>query len=152
MGDPRHGPAPGSGRLSFAALSDRLAEWPGHRLFTVMAYGGGSSRRLWSSRPDIWPQGGAKPLPQDSELYRIVVARGVPRLVEGRAAIEAAFADHALILAAGCCSAINMPVRWQGRTLGALNLLHQAGHYSGLDFGRLAVLADTAAPLLAMRA
>ena len=152
MGDPWHGPAPGSGRLSFAALSDRLAEWPGHRLFTVMAYESGSSRRLWSSRPDIWPAGGAKPLPQDSELYRIVVAGGLPRLVEGRAAIEAAFADHAQILAAGCCSAINMPVLWQGRTLGALNLLHEAGHYAGLDFGRLAVLADAAAPLLTMQA
>ena len=71
--------------------------------------------------------------------------------MEGRAAIEAAFADHALILAAGCGSCLNMPVRVDGRTIGALNLLHVAGHYAGTDLDRLAGLADAAAPLFAMQ-
>jgi hypothetical protein len=113
-----------------------------------MAYGGGTSRRLWSSHPDIWPPGGEKPLPRDSELFRVVVGQGLPRLLDGAEAMRAAFADHALILAAGLEAAVNMPVRHQGRTLGALNLLHQAGHYAGLDLSRLVALADGAAPLL----
>jgi hypothetical protein len=98
-----------------------------------MAYGEGTSRRLWSSHPDIWPPGGDKPLPTDSELFRVVVGQGLPRLLDGAEAMQAA---------------VNIPVRHQGRTLGALNLLHQARHYAGLDLSRLVALADGAAPLL----
>ncbi len=134
--------------VDFPGLAAALAEWPGYRLFTVMAYRDGSSRRIWSSRPDIWPPGGGKPLPPGSELHRMLVAEGQPRLLDGADAIRAAFTDHALILAAGCEAAINMPVHRAGRTLGALNLLHQAGHYAGMDLTRLSALAATAAPLL----
>jgi len=116
-----------------------------------MGYDGHASRRIWSSRPDIWPPGGEKPLPPGSDLYRVVVLQGVPRFVEGADAIRAAFADHALILAAGCESAVNLPVRAGGRTVGALNLLHRAGHYAGLDPARLARLAEAAVPLFGMQ-
>ena len=136
--------------MSFAALSAALAEWPGHRLFTAMAYRDGAGRRIWSSRPDIWPPGGEKPLPRDSELYRMLVEQGVPRLLDGADAIRAAFADHALILAAGCEAAVNLPVRRDGRTIGAINLLHRRGHYAQHDLPRLVILADAAAPLLLM--
>ena len=132
----------------FTGLAAALAGWPGYWLLTVMAYGDGTSRRIWSSRPDIWPPGGEKPLPASSELHRVVLVQGLPRLLDGADAIRAAFADHELILAAGCEAAVNMPVRHAGRTLGALNLLHRAGHYAGLDLPRLAALADEAAPLL----
>ena len=136
-----------------AALADVVQLEMGYRLFTVMALDASReiNRRIWSSHPDLWPPGGEKPLPRTSELHRIVVALGQPRLVEGRDAIRAAFADHAAILAAGCESALNMPVRWRGRTVGALNLLHVAGHYAGKDLARLAALADGAAPLLLMQ-
>ena len=136
--------------MSFEALSAALAEWPGHRLLTVMALDAarGVNRRVWSSRPDIWPPGGEKPLPRDSELYRMVVEQGLPRLLDGADAIRAAFADHALILAAGCEAAVNLPVRCAGRTIGAVNLLHGQGHYAAFDLPRMAVLADAAAPLL----
>lgn len=122
----------------------------GYRLCTVMALDAlrGVNRRIWSSNSELWPTGGEKLLPPDSELYRVVVALGQPRLIDGQEAIRAAFADHALILAAGCASAVNMPMRLQGRTLGALNLLHVAGHYAGRDLARLATLADAAASLL----
>lgn len=116
-----------------------------------MGHVGGSSRRIWSTRPDIWPVGGEKPLPPESELHRVVVLQGAPRLVEGADAIRAAFADHALILAAGCASALNLPLRSQGRTVGALNLLHAAGHYADLDMARLARLAEAAVPLFPMQ-
>jgi hypothetical protein len=35
-----------------------------------------------------------------------------------------------LIWALGCEGAINVPVRWCGKTLGTLNLLHEANYYS----------------------
>jgi hypothetical protein len=43
------------------------------------------------------------------------------------------FSDHELIVSLGCESVLNMPVRWRGRTLGSLNLLHEAGWYGEDD-------------------
>ena len=44
---------------------------------------------------------------------------------------------------------MNVPVRWDGRTLGALNLLHEAGHYAGAQLPALSVFAALAvAPML----
>ncbi|WYX08373.1 hypothetical protein WJ973_22515 [Achromobacter xylosoxidans] len=58
-----------------------------------------------------------------------MVQAGVPRICNDRAACEKAFPDHELIRSLGCESAINVPVRWDGRTIASLNLLHQAGWY-----------------------
>lgn len=136
---------------SFEALAAELAEWPGWRLLTVMALDDrrGVNRRVWSSDPAIWPPGGEKPMPRDGEMFRVVVVRGVARFCDGAAEIEAAFADHALILAAGCQACVNVPLRVRGRTVGALNLLHQAEQYAGLDVARLGGACARAAALLA---
>lgn len=41
-----------------------------------------------------------------------------------------------------------MPIRWNGHTLGALNLLHQAGHYSVAQLPLLRVFAALAVALV----
>ena len=48
----------------------------------------------------------------------------------------------------GLGSALNLPVRWQGRTLGALNLLHEAGWYSEADIPTGQIFAALAVPAL----
>ena len=63
-------------------------------------------------------------------------------------AIRAAFPDHELILSLGCESAVNVPVRWNGRTLGSLNLLHEAGWYGEDMLPVLRVYGAMAVPLL----
>jgi hypothetical protein len=47
--------------------------------------------------------------------------------------IRWAFYDHALIASLACESAINMPVIYDGRVLGTMNLLAGAHHYSETD-------------------
>ncbi|MBV1795684.1 GAF domain-containing protein [Siccirubricoccus sp. G192] len=75
--------------------------------------------------------------------------QGVPRFCRNREDIIRAFPDHDLILSLGCESAVNMPVRWDGRTLGALNLLHEACHYTEAQLPALSVFAALAvAPIL----
>ena len=141
---------PGAG---FAALDAALGQAIGHKLFTIMVLdeARGVNWRGYSSQPLAYPVSGQKPLPRHSELYRKVVAQGVPRLCDGRAEMTAAFADHALIFSLGCESALNVPVRWNGATLGALNLLHVAGHYSDVDLAVLEGFAALAvAPLMAL--
>jgi transcriptional regulator with GAF, ATPase, and Fis domain len=143
--------APGQPETSLAALDAALAAAVGHRLFTVLVLdeARGVSRRFHTSRPDAYPAGGEKPIRRASELYRLVVQQGIARFCRDREDIVRAFPDHDLILSLGCESAVNVPVRWDGRTLGALNLLHEAGHYSEAQLPALSVFAALAvAPIL----
>jgi GAF domain-containing protein len=143
--------APGQPQAALAALDAALAAMVGHRLFTVLALDAPHerNRRFYSSRPAEYPVGGYKPVSREGEYYRTVIDAGEPRFIPDRAGIVRAFPDHALILSLGCESAVNMPIRWDGRTLGALNLLDVAGHYSEAQLPALRLLAALAiAPLL----
>ncbi len=142
---------PGQPEAGLAALDQALAATIGHRLFTVLVLdeARGVNRRYYSSQPVAYPVSGEKKLMRDSELYRLVVQQGVPRFCDGREAMARAFFDHELIFSLGCEACVNMPVRWNGRTLGALNLLHEAGHFAAIDMDLLATFAALAvAPIL----
>jgi hypothetical protein len=62
--------------------------------------------------------------------------------------IRAVFFDHELILSLGCASVLNVPVVWDGRTLGTINLLHEAGWYDEGDVPVAQIFAALAAPAL----
>lgn len=134
---------------TFRALDRALAASPGHLLFTVLVHhpAARESERFYSNRPAEYPVGGRKPV-TDSDWMRRVIHGGQPWI--GRAAddIRWAFPDHALIASLGCDSALNMPVRWRGETLGTLNLLHRAGHYDERHLPGVALLAQLALPAL----
>ncbi|HYF16512.1 MAG TPA: GAF domain-containing protein [Ramlibacter sp.] len=106
------------------------------------------SRRIYSSAPEQYPCQGTKPLRTDSDFYRTVFVTGEPRICRDKGECRAAFPDHALIESLGCESAINVPVRWNGVTLGSLNLLHQAAWYDASCLPILAVYAALAVPIL----
>jgi hypothetical protein len=59
--------------------------------------------------------------------------------------IKDVFFDHELIRSLGCESVLNVPVRWNGRSIGTINILHHANWYTESDvavaevFGALAV-------------
>jgi hypothetical protein len=129
----------------FAALETALGTAPGHRLFTILAFdAAGEAERRHSSRPDAYPIGGRKPVPPGA-WRAAVLERGEPFLGATPDALRAVYADHALIATLGCGSTLNLPVRWRGHTLGALNLLHREGWYdaaaaeASLPFAQLAL-------------
>jgi hypothetical protein len=132
------------------ALDLALREHPGHKLFTVLEIDAvrRESRRMYSSAPEQYPCEGTKPLRTDSDFYRTVFLAGEPRICRDRDECRAAFPDHALIESLGCESAVNVPVRWNGVTLGSLNLLHEAGWYDASCLPILAVHAALAVPIL----
>ena len=135
---------------SLAAL-ERAADLAfGHRLFTVLAinHAAKQNQRYHSSDPAAYPVGGFKPTPNEGEFFDVLIRDGRPRFVHDRAAIISAFADHATILALGCESAVNLPVRWDGRTLGTVNLLHRAGWYHETDAPEMLRFAALAVPAL----
>ncbi|WP_367619752.1 GAF domain-containing protein [Caballeronia sp. SEWSISQ10-4 2] len=45
-----------------------------------------------------------------------------------------------------CESVLNMPIRWDGRTVGTLNLLHNRGWYQNVDLPSVASFAQLLLP------
>ena len=139
--------APAQPAEGLRALDVALQRSVGHKLFTVLVLNleKDESQRHYSSRPVAYPTGGTKPIQRDSEG---VVLTGRARLCVNYDDCRRAFFDHELIHSLGCESAINVPVRWNGETLGSLNLLHQAGWYTLQMLPELSVYAALAVPLL----
>ncbi|MBR0797337.1 GAF domain-containing protein [Bradyrhizobium jicamae] len=133
----------------FAALDRALHAAIGHKLFTILAYDGETSdaARLYSNLPVSYPAGGRKRLAA-GPWTEAVLERGKPYIGRTLDDLSAVFADHALIASLGCASVLNMPVRWRGRTLGSLNLLHEACWYDDDDVAACRPFAQLALPAL----
>jgi len=132
---------------TFRALDRALAATLGHKLFTLLLYhpDSGESERVYSNRPDAYPVGGRKPLNPTFWTEQVLRAQR-PYLGRAAADIEAVFFDHALIAALGCESVLNLPVVFDGRTLGTINLLHEADRYRDADIPAASLFAALAVP------
>jgi hypothetical protein len=131
-------------------LDRALEEAVGHKLFTVLVLNEevGQNQRYYSNQPKAYPVGGSKPIDRSSALYRDVIIAGKPRICYDYEDIKRAFFDHELIRSLGCESAVNYPVRWNGKTIGTLNLLHQAGWYNEHNVAAISPLAALSVPAL----
>lgn len=138
---------------SFAALEAALGASIGHGLFSIMRHvpEEGWNARVHSNLP-AWPIGGRKAINWDHPWAERILRRGEVWIGHGAEDIRWAYPDHALIASHGLTEAMNLPVRWQGRTLGALNLLRagpapftEADAALGRVFAALAVPALLAA-------
>ncbi|MCC6720407.1 MAG: GAF domain-containing protein [Acetobacteraceae bacterium] len=130
-----------------AATDRALAEGIGHKLFTVLVinWDQHENQRCYSSLPEAYPVGGAKPIAPGS-MARLL--DGECRFLDTYEDVKAAFPDHALIRSLGCESCVNIPVRWDGKTIGMLNLLHAAKWYTPADVPTFTIFAALAAPAL----
>lgn len=131
---------------TFRALDQAMASAIGHTLFTVLLRHPSESERRYTNQPAAYPVGGRKPIVPSAWTEQLFGRR---EAYIGRTAadIRAVFFDHALIASLGCESVLNLPVVWDGRVLGTINLLHEAGWYDeadvpvGLAFAALAIPA-----------
>ena len=141
--------AAGQPGTTLQALADAFAETVGYKLFTVLLHdpAAGQIRRAYSNMPAEYPVAGAKPI-TDSPWMRQVLQRGEPYVGRNRDDIRAVFFDYELIWSLGCESVLNLSVRWDGRVLAVLNLLHESGWYNDVDPGSLVPLAQLAVPAL----
>ena len=133
----------------FAALDEALKSAIGHKLFTVLTYddGTGEAARVYSNLPGPYPAGGRKRL-APGPWTEAVLDRGEAYIGRTRDDLRDVFSDHELIASLGCESVLNMPVRWRGRTLGSLNLLHEAGWYDEDDVAACLPYAQLTLPAL----
>lgn len=121
----------------------------GYLLFTVLVHDSAEKtmRRIYSTRPDINPVGGTKPI-TDSDWMKQVLLRGEPYIGYTREYLKSVFFDYELLWSIGCGSVLNMPVVWSGTVLGSLNMLHQAGWYNEGHLTMARLLAQLTAPAL----
>ena len=136
---------------TFRALDAALAQSPGHILFTILIAHPAlkQSERYYSNMPEQYPVGGRKPI-TDSPWMQRVLGQGEPYIGRTREDIREVFFDYELIWSLGCESVLNLPVRWQGHTVGTLNLLHRAGHYEADQVAGVRLLGHLALPALLM--
>lgn len=141
---------PGQPEALFGALEAAMQEAVGHRLFTIMRHdpAAGRNRRVHTSDAAAYPVSGDKPVDRDHPWTRRLLVEGRAWIGRDAADIVWAYPDHGKILAMGLGSAMNLPVRWNGRTLGAVNLLHGAGHFTEADAALGTVFAALAVPAL----
>lgn len=118
----------------FGALDGAMGAVIGHKLFTVLLHypEARQSERRYTNQPAAYPVGGRKPVTASAWAERLFVERR-PYIGKTASEIREVFFDHELILSLGCASVLNVPVVWDGRTLGTINLLHEAGWYDESD-------------------
>ena len=121
----------------------------GHRLFTVMRFHGAQSEveRIYTNLPSAYPAGGRKRKKDTAWAGHVL---GEMKVFRGADAddIRSAFDDHATILGLGLGAVLNIPVVFDGRCLGTMNLLHQAGWYRPEDERAGLLLAALLIPVL----
>ncbi|HZT88139.1 MAG TPA: GAF domain-containing protein [Stellaceae bacterium] len=129
-----------------AALAQRTI---GHRLFTVMRLHAESAEveRLYSSLPAAYPVSGRK-AKQGTPWGEQVLDRGEIFIANSPGEVERAFSDHALIFSLGIGAIMNVPIRFRGRSLGTMNLCHEAGWFGDDDRAPGRLLASLLVPAL----
>jgi hypothetical protein len=128
----------------YTAIDHALATLVGHKLFTLMVFDDRRhvTKRVYSNQPKSYPVGGEKPY-SASTLYDTLLKRNRPCILRNADDITRAFVDHKLILSLRCAASMHIPVVYDGRALGIMNLLNKAGWYRESHIG-------TAAPFAAL--
>jgi len=133
----------------YGAIEALSAEVIGHRLFTIMRHDAARAEveRVHTSLPAVYPVGGRKQKPESAWSNRLLRDAQVFRAA-GPDEIRAAFDDHATILGLGLGSILNVPIVFDGRCVGTMNLCHQAGWYTAEDEPTGRLLAAFLVPVL----
>lgn len=143
---------PDSGERPFQFVADLIGEIIGSKLTTATLFDvpAGRLRRIYTQNAAAYPVGGDKPIPAN-KWTDILIGRHQIYTALTIEAIAEDFFDWQLIQSLGCESIANVPIVVGGETIGAFNLLHEAGYYSSerlmgareiLPFATLAYLVE----------
>ncbi|QGZ66107.1 GAF domain-containing protein [Paraburkholderia acidisoli] len=115
----------------FRDVQEVAAATIGMRLFTIMAYDAEHEEveRLYSNMPDVYPNGGRKKKRGTPWAQRIL-ADLKPFRAATQDDLRDAFDDHAVMTSMGLGSILNIPIAFDGRCIGTMNLTHVEGWYT----------------------
>ncbi len=115
----------------FQALRDLACDVLDLRLFTVMTFNleRKVSQRIYTDNPDAYPVGGEKQVMDTACTRSLLVEKKafVGNTIEDLATV---FPDWEKIQSLGLESCLNLPIVVDGKTLGSLNGLSIAGHFT----------------------
>jgi GAF domain-containing protein len=143
------GPSPDEAYRALDALAQRVF---GHKLLTVLVFRPETVEveRLYSSNTQAYPVGGSKQK-KGTPWGERVLDRGEFYIAKGPDDIKWAFSDHELIASLGITGMINVPILFEGRCIGTLNISHDAGRFTEADFPVARILAGLVLPLVLAR-
>jgi hypothetical protein len=139
-------------KAAYEAVNSILVERLDHKLFTILRYVPQTHEveRVYSSHTDVYPVGGRKQN-VDSLFGRTVIRDGKPMICRDDADIVANFPDFETLRGLGVSGMINVPVVWEGRTIGSLNISGKAGQFGDNEIPALTVLAGMLAPVVSRK-
>lgn len=116
---------------TYKALEQLVDQTIGVKLFTLMEIDDhkGVARRTYTNMPDAYPTSGEKPI-EDNSWTAQVKGRHETFVANSIDEIADVFGDYELIQSLGCESCLNVPIVINGKIIGTLNCLHDAGHYT----------------------
>ena len=131
----------------YAVLKDVLAQATGYIFVTLFLIHRGETLRIFTTEDALYPIGVRKPM-GSTPWGDLVIRRRQSFLATDLAGIRSAFFDHAIIESLGCGSAISVPIVYDGKCLGALNLNHREHYYTADHVEIIEALAPALVPVL----
>jgi hypothetical protein len=130
--------APGKTTELFDFVADRIGDVIGSKLTTATLFDvpAGRLRRVYTQDATAYAVGGYKPIPAN-KWTDILIGRQEIYTALSFEAIAEDFFDWKLIQSLGCESIANLPIVVDGQTIGAFNLLHDAGYYTAERLARV---------------
>lgn len=138
---------PGQPEATFRALDAAMKAVIGHKLLTVLIYHEDlqETERFYSSNLDAYPIAGRKQVRPTSWTQQLLIGQNC-YIGYNADDIREFFLDHELIHSLGCDAILNVPVVWDGLTLGTCNLMNEEGWYDEGDTEIAMTIASIAAP------
>ncbi|GAB2871141.1 hypothetical protein GCM10027093_03600 [Paraburkholderia jirisanensis] len=115
----------------FRAVYALACETIGCKLFTIMSFDADryEVERLFTNTPTLYPLGGRKK--KRGSAWGVQTLENLqPFRATTPEGIRAAFDDHALMVGMGLGSILNIPVAYDGRCVGTMNLTHVEAWYT----------------------
>jgi transcriptional regulator with GAF, ATPase, and Fis domain len=119
---------PGQPHVTFSTVEREIKELVGFQLFTLLVVDGDEVVRLHTNWPAEQPIGGRKrmgPTPWGDHVLK----QGRPFVGPDKVGLRWAFYDSELIESWGLGSVINIPVVYDGATIGTINILDAEHRY-----------------------
>ena len=130
-----------SANVIFDALNSLVQQRVGAKIFTCSTFDPVTHQaaRVYSNQPDAYPVSGLKDVVANRWTVQ-VLDQGQTFVANETAGFADIFPDYVLINSLGCHSVVNMPIVLSGRTLGTLNLLHEANYFTPDRVAQIATL------------
>lgn len=137
----------GQPMTTFRALDAAMNAVIGHSYITVLLYHADLQEieRFYSSNLEAYPLAGRKDVPESAWTEKLLINQECYIGYDAND-IKKYFFDHELIHSLGCDAILNVPVVYDGITLGTVNLVHEEGWYDEGDTEIALTLASIAAP------